>query len=70
MNSMRLSPVPTPPPPLEVEVDFEDRPDGTLLRISQGPYRDTDEDRQERNGHRQGWEAVCARLADAVAKGE
>lgn len=57
-------------PPLEVEVDFEDRPDGTLLRITQGPYRDTDEDRQERNGHRQGWEAVCARLADAVARGE
>lgn len=57
-------------PPLEVEVDFEDATDATRLRITQGPYRDTDEDRGEREGHRQGWEAVCARLADAVSKGE
>lgn len=55
-------------PPLEVEVDFEDVPEGTRLRVTQGPYRDRDEDRQERAGHRRGWEAVCARLADAVAK--
>mgnify|MGYP001813822035 CR=1 FL=1 len=56
-------------PPLEVEVDFEDAPEGTLLRITQGPYRDTDEDRQERMGHRQGWEAVCSRLAAVVTEG-
>ena len=55
-------------PPLEVEVDFEDAPEGTHLRITQGPYRDLDEDRKERVGHRQGWEVVCTRLADAVAR--
>jgi len=55
-------------PPLEVEVDFEDAEGGTRLRLTQGPYRDTDEDRKERDGHRQGWEVVCARLADAVAR--
>lgn len=57
-------------PPLEVEVDFEDAVVGTRLRVTQGPYRDTDEDLRERAGHRQGWEAVCARLADAVASGD
>lgn len=56
-------------PPLEVVVDFEDAVAGTHLRITQGPYRDTDEDRRERDGHRQGWEVVCTRLADAVARG-
>jgi uncharacterized protein YndB with AHSA1/START domain len=55
--------------PLEVEVDFEDAPGGTRLRITQGPYRDSDDDRKERAGHRRGWEVVCTRLADAVAQG-
>lgn len=50
-------------PELVVTMTFEPREGGgTVVTLEQGPYRDTEEDRKEREGHAQGWQFFFAKL--------
>jgi uncharacterized protein YndB with AHSA1/START domain len=55
-------------PEREVGVDFEATEGGTKIRLTHGPYDDTQPAREERLGHLNGWQVMCARLEDVLVE--
>ncbi len=54
-------------PVRHVHVALEPSSDGTKLTISHGPYRDSEIDQQEREGHLEGWQFFCGRLREVTS---
>jgi uncharacterized protein YndB with AHSA1/START domain len=48
--------------PLTVTVEASASEEGARVRITHGPYPDSEESREERMGHAEGWRFFMARL--------
>ena len=55
-------------PVREVKVRARPAGDGTRLEIEHGPHGDSESEKEEAVGHREGWEHFLPRLAACVGK--
>jgi uncharacterized protein YndB with AHSA1/START domain len=53
-------------PERHVDIRFQPYEDGTRISLTHGLYADSDEDREERQHHVEGWQYFLPRLASAV----